>query len=263
MNTQAVEVEELYKKRLMATFHGLWSLAGFTGAAIGAWMIGNSVPPVYHFISISITVLIFISIFASRLVKSDEIKKEKRPFMAVPDRAMLVLGVIAFCSMMVEGAMFDWSGIFFADVVKVDNDLTGLGYTIFMIAMASMRFLADGLSGRFGLKPVLQLSGLLMVTGLLLAVVQPHLAFAIIGFLFIGAGVSSVVPLVYSAAGKSKTMAAGTALTAVSSLGFVGFLIGPPIIGFVAEGVTLRGAFLMLTIMAAAVTILSSFIRKP
>ena len=262
MNTQAVEVEELYKKRLMATFHGLWSLAGFTGAAIGAWMIGKSVLPAYHFTLIAIIVLAFISIFASRLVRSDEIKNERRSFLALPDKPMLVLGVIAFCSMIVEGAMFDWSGIYFAEVVDVEDNLAGLGYTIFMIAMASMRFLADGIAARFGLKRILQVSGMLMVAGLLLAVIQPQLVFAVIGFLLIGMGVSSVVPMVYSASGKSKTMAAGTALTAVSSLGFVGFLIGPPTMGFIAGAITLRGAFLMLTIMATAVIVLSSFIKK-
>jgi MFS family permease len=261
INTQAVAVEALYQKRMMATFHGLWSLAGFAGAAIGTWMIGKGVAPLQHFLFISITFLIAIAICSFHLVKKDSSPGERTPLFALPDKALLGLGLIAFCSMMVEGAMFDWSGIYFTDVVHVNNELTGVGYTTFMIAMAAMRFLADGLAGRFGLKRILQVSGIFASIGLLVAVIQPQLLPAIFGFLLIGLGVSSVVPMVYSAAGKSKTMAAGTAITAVSSLGFMGFLIGPPAIGFIADASSLRGSFLTLTIMSIAVVILSSFLR--
>ena len=262
INTQAVAVEASYQKRLMATFHGLWSLAGFAGAAIGTWMMGKGVAPLYHFLIISILFFIAIAICAFRLVAKDNNPAEKSPLFVLPDKALLGLGLIAFCSMMVEGAMFDWSGIYFTAVVGVDEGFTGLGYTTFMIAMAGMRFLADGLAGRFGLKRILQASGTFASMGLILAVVLPQLLPSLFGFLLIGIGVSSVVPMVYSAAGKSKTMAAGTAITAVSSLGFMGFLIGPPAIGFIAEASCLRGSFLALTIMSVAVVIFSSFMRS-
>jgi MFS family permease len=262
INTQAVVVEGLYKKRLMATFHGLWSLAGFAGAAIGTWMIGRGVMPLQHFIFICVAFLIVNAICAFYLVTKDEGTSEKRPLFAMPDKSLIGLGLIAFCSMMAEGAMFDWSGIYFSKVVQVDNALTGLGYTIFMIAMASMRFLADGLSGRFGLKRILQTSGLLTTAGLLIAVILPQLIPALVGFFLIGMGVSSVVPMVYSAAGKSKTLSPGAALTAVSSFGFMGFLIGPPIIGFIAEASSLRISFLAITVMSVSVVVLSSLMRK-
>jgi MFS family permease len=161
--------------------------------------------------------------------------------------------------MMAEGAMFDWSGIYFIQVVKVNEDLTGIGYTTFMIAMAGMRFLADDFSGKYGLKKILQVSGLLTTTGLLLAVLLPDIIPSLIGFFLIGMGVSAVVPMVYSAAGKSKTLAPGTALTAVSSLGFMGLLIGPPIIGFIAEATSLRVSFLAITFMSVSVVVLASF----
>jgi MFS family permease len=262
MNTQAVAVEELYNKRMMATFHGLWSLAGFVGAAVGGWMIGKEIAPVQHFVFISSAFLIATAIFASRLIEKDKNKGEKIPLLALPDKALLGLGLIAFCSMMVEGAMFDWSGIYFTEVVVAPNELTGLGYTTFMIAMAGMRFLADNLAERFGLKRILQASGLLATAGLVLAVIFPQLLTSVLGFLLVGIGVSSVVPMIYSAAGKSKTMAAGTALTAVSSLGFMGFLIGPPTIGFIAEVSSLKGSFLALTAMSIAVFVFSSFLNR-
>jgi MFS family permease len=262
VNTQAVAVEELYQKRLMATFHGLWSVAGFAGAALGTWMIGKSVPPLQHFIFVCLFVLIGIAIFAFYLVEKDKHTDKKSPVLALPDKSLLGLGLIAFCSMMVEGAMFDWSGVYFMNVIKVNSELTGIGYTTFMVAMAGMRFLADALAGRFGLRWILQTSGMLATAGLLLAVVLPHLIPSLLGFLLIGMGVSSVVPMVYSAAGKSKTMSAGMAITAVSSLGFMGFLIGPPLLGFIADASSLRGSFLALTIMSSAVVVISSLLRR-
>ena len=261
MNTQAVVVEALYKKRLMATFHGLWSLAGFAGAAIGTWLIGRNIQPLNHFIFICMAFLVVNALCAFYLVKKDQITPEKRPIFAMPDKPLIKLGLIAFCSMMAEGAMFDWSGIYFTKVVRVDQQLTGIGYTTFMIAMAGMRFLADGLSGRFGLKRILQASGSLTTAGLLLAVICPVMIPSLFGFFLIGLGVSSVVPMVYSAAGKSKTLSPGTALTAVSSLGFMGFLIGPPIIGFIAETTSLRVSFLAITLMSVSVVVLASFMR--
>lgn len=263
INTQAVIVEGRYQKRLMATFHGLWSLAGFAGAAIGTWMIGHDIVPFYHFIVISTVFLIVTACCGFFLVEQDEATPaEKRPLFALPDKSLIGLGMIAFCSMMAEGAMFDWSGIYFTKVVHVPAHLTGLGYTTFMIAMASMRFLADDLSGHFGLKRILQGSGLFTTIGLLLAVAFPSMTPSLIGFFLIGVGVSSVVPMVYSAAGKSKTLSPGMALTAVSSFGFFGFLIGPPIIGFIAEATSLRISFLAITVMAICVLSLASFLPR-
>ena len=262
INTQAVAVEELFQKRMMATFHGLWSLAGFAGAALGTWAIGQNISPFRHFLFVCLFVLVTIAVFNLHLIKKDKPVDKKSPFFAIPDKSLLALGLIAFCSMMVEGAMFDWTGVYFSNVVQVNSELIGMGYTTFMIAMAGTRFLADGLAGRFGLKRILQTSGILATIGLLIAVALPHFVPSLFGFLLIGMGVSSVVPMVYSAAGKSKTMSAGMAITAVSSLGFMGFLIGPPLIGFIAGASSLRISFLGLTLMSVCVVIAASRLRR-
>jgi MFS family permease len=262
INTQAVTVEALSKKTLMASFHGMWSVAGFAGAAIGSGMIGLGVTPFLHFSLITLIFLLITGFSSSSLVSKDIGTNEKRPVFSLPDKSILSLGIIAFFSMMVEGAMFDWSGIYFLEVVKVEKELTGAGYTTFMIAMAGMRFVADRLSSRFGLKRVLQLSGLVTAGGLALAVSFPLLPTSLLGFFLIGMGVSSVVPLVYSEVGKSKTLSPGVALSAVSSLGFMGLLIGPPAIGFIAQSTSLRISFLTITIMSLAVFVLSSFLNS-
>lgn len=256
VNTQAVAAEELYKRPILSSFHGLWSLAGFTGAAIGTFMIGQHVIPFKHFSMIMALVIITV-IFTTRYLKNDK-PASAGPVFVMPDNSLIKLGVIAFCSMICEGAMFDWSVIYFKKVVLAQNAAMGAGYTGFMLTMATGRFIADKFAHRFGLKRTLQVSGLLTATGLLTAVAFPYLYTAIFGFMLVGFGVSSVVPLVYSAAGKSKTMSPGVALAAVSTIGFMGFLFGPPVIGFVAGIATLRASFTLIALMGICVTVFAT-----
>ena len=260
VNTQAVAVERLYHKHIMASFHGLWSLAGFSGAGIGTFMIGKGIDPFNHFIAIAVMVYIGV-IVASRYLHDDRGSvKNNSTLLSVSERLKLIvpllaLGSIAFFSLTCEGAMFDWSVIYFKKVINAPIALQGAGFTAFMLTMASGRFVADWFAHRSGLKRTLQISGLLTATGLLIAVIFPHFYTAIAGFLLVGVGVSSVVPMVYSAAGKSRTMSPGVALAAVSTIGFAGFLVGPPLIGFIAGIATLRASFLFIAVMGMSVVV--------
>jgi MFS family permease len=256
VNTQAVAAEKLYQKPILASFHGIWSLAGFTGAGIGTFMIGKNIIPFYHFGIVFIIIIITIALVSGYL-KNDKVTSSG-PVFVMPDSSLIKLGVIAFCSLICEGAMFDWSVIYFKKVVLAHGAWMGAGYTAFMLTMASGRFVADWFAHRFGLKRTLQISGVLTAIGLLIAVIFPYLFTALAGFLLVGFGVSSVVPLVYSAAGRSKTMSPGVALAAVSTIGFMGFLIGPPVIGFIAGLASLRASFTLIAAMGICVTIFST-----
>jgi len=262
VNTQAVGVEAIYKRPIMASFHGLWSLAGFTGAAIGTFMIARNIIPFYHFLSAAIIAIIVLAISARYTLQEDHNSENKSKIFVIPDKSLLFLGLITFSGMICEGAMFDWSGIYFQKVVRPSKDWIGAGYTAFMLTMASGRFIADWFAHKFGLKATLQLSGTLIAAGLMLAVIFPSLATALTGFLLVGFGVSSVVPLVYSSAGRSKAMSPGVAIAAVSTIGFFGFLLGPPLIGFIAGIINLRASFTLIAVMGLSVAVLSSFIRK-
>jgi len=261
MNTQAVGVEALYKRSIMASFHGVWSMAGFTGAAIGTFMIGKSIIPVYHFLIITALSLLIVLIASRFILPKDPPRTESQPIFAVPDRSLLNLGIIAFCCMICEGAMFDWSGIYFQKVVKAEKGYFAAGYTAFMMTMATGRFVGDWLVTKFGVKRILQLSGIVIASGLTIAVAFPHFYSAIAGFLLVGAGVSSVVPLVYSNAGKSKKMSSGVALAAVSTIGYLGFLFGPPMIGFIAEATSLRVSFILIAILGLTTTVFSTIMK--
>ena len=260
VNTHAVGVEALYKRPIMASFHGTWSLAGFSGAAIGTLAVSGSLAPLYHFALICSAVILALLVTRTYLLPTDA-GKSSQPIFAKPDAAILKLGLIAFGSMVCEGTMFDWSGVYFQKVVMVPEQQITLGYVAFMSTMAGGRFIGDRLTARLGAKRMLQCSGLVIAVGLFTAVLFPTVIPATAGFLLVGIGVSSVVPLVYSSAGKSKTMLPGVALAAVSTIGFFGFLFGPPLIGFIAQAASLRVSFSVIACFGLCTALLASFMR--
>jgi len=259
LNTQAVGVEYLYQRSIMASFHGLWSIGGFSGAAIGLAMMFFHVSPRVHFFIVAGTILVAVFIFFPHTLKSDSHGKsiEKFSFKWANLKAILSLGIISFCCMGCEGCMFDWSGIYFRDVVHSPEKLIGVGTNTFMATMATGRFLADGVVMKFGTKRVLQLSGCLITSGLLIAVFFPTFYMAAFGFFLTGFGVSSVVPLTYGLAGKSKNIAPGIAISLVSSVGFLGFLFGPPMIGYIASALNLQWSFGLMAIIGFGTVIMS------
>jgi MFS family permease len=261
MNTQAVDVEAMYGRSVMASFHGLWSIAGFTGAAIGGLLVSAHVAPVIHFTIIFTLAGLLLLFFYRYTVPTDTKTAQAVPFFVKPDRYILVLGLIAFCSMLCEGAMADWSGVYFQNVVKSPREFMVFGYIAFTAAMATGRFIGDSLVTKLGIKKVLQLSATFITTGLLVSILFPFLVTAIIGFLLVGLGVSSVVPLIYSLAGKSGSMSPGLALAAVSSVSFLGFLIGPPMIGFIAEAAGLRLSFAVIAVIGLCPAILANRVQ--
>ncbi|GAB3246900.1 MFS transporter [Larkinella harenae] len=261
INTQAVGVEALYNRPVMASFHGLWSLAGFAGAMLGAFMIGAGIVPYQHFAAVLFFALALLAVASRYILPEDANTNADQPIFAKPDKTLLTLGIIAFCAMICEGAMFDWSGIYFKKVVMANKAMVGAGYTAFMSTMAMGRFIADWFATRYGLKRTLQVSGVLIAAGLLTSVALPYLSTAILGFFLVGFGVSSVVPLVYSAAGKSAVMSPGVALAAVSTIGFLGFLIGPPLIGFVAGATSLRISFTIIAGMGLCVALMAGKVK--
>ena len=264
VNTQGVAAERLYGRPIMASFHGGWSLAGFTGALIGLLMINLKVQPVWHFITIIFIVWVIVRINYPYLVRVDADPKKHEPrrkFFMKPDGVLLQLGIIGFFSMASEGAMFDWSGVYFKDVVKAPESLVILGYTSFMIMMATGRFLADYLISKIGRKRLMQICGVMISTGLFTSVIFPYLVPSTLAFMLVGLGVSSIVPTVYSTAGKHEKIPPGIALATVSSVSFLGFLMGPPLIGFIAEAFGLRYSYAVIGIFGIGITLMVAKVK--
>ncbi len=263
VNTQGVYTEGLFKRTIMSSFHGAWSTAGFSGALIGIAMLALKLSPFEHFVIAAIIVFILMAANYKYLIKAKEKKSEekKKKFFAKPDGVLIWLGIIGFCCMASEGVMFDWSGVYFKEIVKAPGPLVILGYTSFMVMMASGRFLGDRLIHKYGRKRVLQISGMLISIGLFTSVFLPYLIPSTLAFMLVGLGVSTIVPTVYSIAGKNTTVAPGEALTIVSSVSFLGFLMGPPVIGFIAEAAGLQFSFAFIGIFGVLIAFMAGRIK--
>lgn len=258
MNTQAVAVESIYGRSIMASFHGVWSMAGFTGALAGTFFVSAGLSPLVHFTIVCLaTGMVVWAAHKHTVPTNGKTGGTKQPLFVRPDKRIMILGLIAFCCMVCEGAMADWSGVYYQKVVQARQSLTTIGYVAFMSTMATGRFLGDWLVTKFGVVRMLKISGILIASGLFTAVLFPNIIAATIGFLLVGFGVSSVVPLVFSLAGKTSTMSASAALAAVSTISFLGFLIGPPVIGFIAELSSLRISFVVIALLGFGTTLLA------
>ncbi len=246
----------------MSSFHGMWSLAGFTGALVGLGMLALHLTPYQHFLIVGGVVLALISFNIKYLIKVKEIPQpKKQKGFRKPNPALLWLGIIGFCCMASEGVMFDWSGVYFKDVVKAPGPLVILGYTSFMIMMASGRFFGDRMIRKFGRKRIMQISGVVISSGLFTAVFLPYIVPCTIAFMFVGLGVSTIIPTLYSIAGKTPGIPTGEALTAVSSVSFLGFLMGPPIIGYIAEAFGLQFSFAFIGVFGVFIAFMVSKIK--
>lgn len=262
INTQGVYTEGLFKRPIMSSFHGAWSAAGFTGALIGLGMMALKLTPLTHFAIVS-TVLVIVVLYNYKFlvrVKSHVTAEKKKPF-TKPPAVLIWMGVIGFCCMLSEGIMFDWSGVYFKDVVKAPGPLVIIGYTSFMIMMATGRFAGDYIIRKFGQKRVLQISGCLISIGLFSAVLFPYIITAALSFMLVGIGVSTIVPTVYSVAGRTPNIPPGIALTMVSSISFLGFMLGPPVIGYIAHATSLKVSFAIVGIFGFIITIMVTRIK--
>lgn len=261
VNTRATEVQRYYPVPIMATFHGLWSLACFAAAGIGTLMLVNGVLPLAHFLTIATAATVLALVYEWRREKKPHVPPAKRPILVKPDRYLVLLGTITFCGMLCENVLFDWSVNFFDTTLQAPKALVTAGYTAFMVCMATGRLLGDKLVARFGHIRMLQANGLLMTAGFLLGALAPSLIPAIIAFALIGLGDSIIVPVVYVLAARTHKMPPAYALAAVTLIGYCGFLLGPLLTGFVSEALGMQWAFGLYAFCGIGICLLSVRLR--
>ena len=270
-NTQGVGVESLYGRSILASFHGLWSMGGFLGGFISMGMAAMVVSARTHFIIVACAAVAMMLAVRRMFVRfdmnpttdtADGKEDEKTPFYKKTDSYLLLLGVMAFSSMICEGCMYDWSGVYFMQVVNAPAKLVQSGFVVSLCTMATGRLVADRFITRFGPSRVVCVSGVLIFIGMALSVALPTLAFATLGFLLVGFGISSTVPVCYSLAGRSTTIKAGTAVSIVTSIGFLGFLLGPPLIGHLSALISLRLTFGVIGCLGLFVAVLATRLKR-
>lgn len=263
MNAFAAEVERHMGRPVMSMFHAVWSLGAGTGAASGYLALKAGLTPGAHFWIAGALLVAGALPLASMPWASPRVHAPKRPAFAVPHGALILVGLLAISSSIGEGAMADWSALFLREVAGVTEARAALGYTIFAIAMVGTRLMGHRIIGRLGPVGAARFSGVCAAIGVLTTVFGPGLGVKLAGFVAFGLGYALIVPLAFSRAANDPHTPQGQAIASVATLSYGGILIGPPLIGFLAEAVTLRGAFLLLGLLALSTISLAGHLRPP
>ena len=253
MNAQAVLVEREYGRPIMSSFHGLFSLGGLAGAALAGLAIGLGVPPAYHVVVSAVVALLAVGRALRWLVPSDAADASASPVFARPSGVLFGLGVLAFFGLLAEGAMADWSAVYLRDTLETTPAVAVAGFAAFSLAMAAGRFRGDRLVSLLGPGRLLGASGAVAACGLGGALLVGAPAAAVIGCGLVGLGISNVIPVLFSAAGHVRGIQAGTALAAVATIGYLGLLAGPPLIGLTAHVTSLPVALGLVSAFCAAI----------
>lgn len=262
MNSQAVMVEKQLKKPIMTSFHALFSIGMAIGAVGGASFTKLGAGLFVHFALVTAISLVAAFLASYYLIHDKpDVKTTEEPAFRLPNVAMVSIGVIAFCSMLGEGAMADWSTNYMENIAKADQALAPIGLSAFALAMTIGRVFGDGARVKFGDRSLMVACGLVATMGLSIAIIFTHPLLVIAGLFIVGIGLSAVVPISYSIAGHTNDLPPGVGLAMVTTVGYSGFLFGPPIIGLIAQWQNLRVALGLVAILFVVMTFLS-FIRK-
>jgi len=253
MNTNGIELEEALGRRIFSSLHGLWSIGGLTGAAMGGALAEHGVSLPVHFLSVAAGALLFKAFFFSGLRPgaAAEAGEERPPTFVRPPRALYGLAFIAFSVFLMEGAVADWSGLYLRETLGAGPAVAAAGFAFFSLCMAAGRLCGDRL--HLPAPKLIRLGGVLALAGLAVALLAPVPAGAVPGFALLGLGLSTLFPTVISRAARHPGVPSALGIAAVATAGYTGFLLGPGVIGFVAEATSVRFALGLLAGLCAGV----------
>jgi predicted MFS family arabinose efflux permease len=260
MNAHAVDVEKLHGRPVMSGFHGLFSLGGLAGSAGMSALLGTGAPPV---MCAGVVSLLLATIVATQrpklLAHVRDQTATRRSMWVLPSATVVLLGLLCLVVFLAEGAMLDWSAVFLRSVRGFAISSAGLGFAAFSIAMASGRLLGDRITSALGPVRVVRYGSLVAAAGFALATLLPWPATSLVGFVLVGVGASNIVPVLFSAAGRTPGVSPGISIATVTTLGYAGMLTGPAAIGFIAHATSLSlalgGIAVLLVMVSACATI--------
>jgi predicted MFS family arabinose efflux permease len=259
MNANAVQVQHAWQRPIMSSFHAVYSTGGFLGAAVGGLYAHAGIGPAGTFATVAAGALVLAAWSASWALPHRPEPADRPPRAATG--GVTFLGVLAFCCLVGEGAAADWSSVYLRDNLASSAGFAAAAYAAFSIAMMAGRVVGDRLTVRFGPVRLVRGCALLAATGLGAALLIGHPVAGVVGFGCLGAGLSCIAPQVFSAAGSRDPALAGQAIARVASLGFIGFLVGPVVIGGAAELVDLPAALAIPAVLALFVAATAPALR--
>ena len=260
MNTQSLMVQKMYPKKINGLMHGLWSLGGLTGILFSTLMVRLDLGLVPHLLSVGGVTLVLCFASFPYLLQNDRQSEGNKIIFGKPDKYILTLGLLVFFAAVCEGGMYDWSGVYFREVVGVE--LFTLSYLAFMVSMTLSRFISDRFIEKLGESKYYIISASVALVGIAMIILFPYFIPALIGFSIAGFGVAAIFPMTFTMTSKSKKYAPGVAISLVATYATVGILIGPPLIGYIAHIFKLQYAFVLFFIAILTIIPLSRELFK-
>lgn len=260
MNTLVTEIEKEDGQNFMSASHGFFSLGGVL-AGLGSFMILFLDNPVLHIVLAILLVLSVNAFFYKNYIHIVSPPIEKKPFKLKNFRPLILIGVVSFIIMGSEGAIVDWSGIFLQEISKAPVSLIGSGFLAFSVTMTLGRFLGDSISAKIGSVKIVGLGALMAILGYFM-VLTTYTFLAIIGFALIGLGFSAIVPELFRIGGNIKGVKTSQGVAFIAGTGISGFLLGPVILGYLAEASSLKLSFITLLGCCIAVLLATFFLGK-
>ncbi len=259
MNANGVVVQERYGRSIMSGLHGMWSIGGLVGSATAGLAAGAGLGAPAHLLIVGVVMFAVSAVSGFWLTPAPR-SAAGRVF-AKPDRVLLLLGAVIFFGLFAEAAAADWSAVYLRTAAHAPQDVAAWGYAAFSLAMAGGRLAGDRLVERVGSARLVRAAALTGAVGLSVGLLVPVTAVVIVAFAVLGLGMATVVPLTFSAAGSTPGHDPGTSVAAVATVGYGGWMLAPPVIGFVAQGTSLTVALALVAAMTALIAVPAGALR--
>ncbi len=254
MNAHGLAVEGRLKQPVMSGFHAMWSLGGLLGAGLAALVLARF-SPWQHALGVGALMMV-VTGYANRfLLPADADKGPSSVHFAWPTRGTVGLGLLCFIALMGEGSVIDWAAIHLRDTYRVNDDAAGLGYAVFAGAMAATRFAGDGIRSRFGAVALVRASAWVTFVGMLGALVAPTAWGSVLCYGVAGLGIGNLAPVLFAGGGRREPANPARGIAAVTTLGYAGFLAGPPVIGFIGRAAGLSLALGVVVVGMAVIAL--------
>ncbi len=242
INTQSISIQEKFEKKIVGSFHGIWSIGGILGVLFSTIMIKFKISIEWHLLMVAIFGILMVLFAFPHLLRDDKSRSGGGFKLGKPSKYISLLGFIVFFAAICEGGMYDWNGVYFKEIVN--EKVFTFGYLLFMISMTISRLTIDKMMEHFGMQKLYILGSVLIVLGVSMAIIFPYFWPALIGFCMVGFGVSGLYPMTYILAGRAKKYSVGIVISIVSTYSTIGMFLGPPIIGYLAHAFGLQRAFI-------------------
>ena len=261
MNAHGLAVEKALKRPVLSGFHGGFSVGAAIGTIGGAWLMREVGPTIQLFLISGISA-VAILLCAKFFLPATVDKGLSGSHFAWPTKATIGLGALCFLALMIEGSVADWGALMLQGRFTIDTATAAQAFGFYQAGMAVSRFTGDWLRQRFGAVPMVVVSALITALGTAAALVAPSVTLSLIAFTIAGIGIGNAAPVLFAGGGRLEPDAPGRGIAAVTTMGYTGFLAGPPLIGMVAEFTNLQWGLGLTVIAALIIAAFASMVRS-